>query len=39
MTRFWKNKYHKRFDDCDILEKYAGIEICCILESRHDPGK
>lgn len=39
MTRFCKNKDHKQSDKCDILKKYAGIEICIILETRPDPGK
>ena len=39
MTRSCKNKDHKRLDNCDILGKYAGIEIVYILETRTDPGK
>ena len=39
MTRSCKIKDHKRLDNCDILGKYAGIEIGHILETRTDPGK
>ena len=39
MRRFCENKDHKRLYNWDILEKYAGMEIGCIVETRPDPGK
>ena len=33
------HKDHKRLDNCDLLKKYAGIEIGYILETRPEPGK
>ena len=39
MAGFCKNKDHKRLDNCDILKKYAGIEIDYILETRPSPEK
>ena len=39
MTRCGKNKAHKRLDDSAILEKYAGIKIEYILETRPDQKK